>query len=440
MPIPRKKSAIWSLIKQNKHYWPGLVALLILSMLSGLFRSISSSSLGKAVDMGIAHQNSQLLLYLLITLFFVLMDAARLAGFNVATARVVERMFLDIKQRVFETIAHCKLSVLQSRFSDGDLVSRVTNDLPTLSKRMADSFTWIITTFFRGLIALICCILTSWQLSLIYVIFLPILLFLSNKNGKPIEKAQLSAAKKAGNAYGIMHEMLNNNSVVKAFNAQDSMVRRFEKETTDQRHHLNQAAKKGALLTLISYFSDICLIAILFLCGGWFIITNRISIGAFVTVAALSGSIRESFDLFDRGISTLRESEAYAARINELLNLPTEPSKAFDSHSALNKETYVSSSGDAVIQIHDLCFSYEKNKPILNHVDLKIKKGQWVGIIGKSGCGKSTLVNILCGLYLDYHGKVELFGHSLSESNLDTLRKKNRSRFSRPSFVLWNGR
>lgn len=187
---------------------------------------------------------------------------------------------------------------------------------------------------------------------------------------------------------------------------------------------MNQAAKKRALLTLISYFSDICLIAILFFCGSWFIITNRISVGAFVTVVTLSESIRESFELFDRGISTVRESEAYAARINELLDLPAESSKASDPHSSSNKETSVFSSEDPVIQVHDLCFSYEKNNPILRHIDLSIKKSPWVGIIGKSGCGNSTLVNILCGLYPDYQGKVELFGHSLSESCLDTLRKK----------------
>lgn len=293
----------------------------------------------------------------------------------------------------------------------------MTNDLPALSRRFAESFTWLISVFFRGAIALVFCVGVSWELSAVYVITLPILLYSMNKIGKPIQALQTDASRRSGKAYGIMGEMLNNNAVIKAFSAEARMDERFSAETDAQRRRLNQAAKKGTVLSLTSYLSDVILLAVVFLYGGWLIACGRISVGAFVTFVTLTGGIREAFGLIDRGISTIRESEALAGRLYGVLDLPNEECVA--------RARAKTADGRAkAVEINGLSFAYTPGKPVLEDINITVNRGRRVGIIGPSGCGKSTLMRLISGLYRGYEGELFVLGYAVKRAPLNELRGK----------------
>ena len=286
------------------------------------------------------------------------------------------------------------------------MLSRVTSDLPKLSQRFAESFTWLISVFSRGIIALIFCIGVSWELSAVYVIMIPVLLFLMNRIGKPIQELQKQASRSSGKAYGIMNEMLSSNTAIKAFGAEYRMDERFDSEVQAQRNRLDQASRKGTILSLTAYLS---------LYGGWLIAAGRISVGAFVTFVTLSGSIREAFGLLDRGMSTMREAEALAGRLYEVLDLPSEGGNDKSDAKLLT-------SSDEVISMRNLSFAYVPGKTVLNNINISVKRGQHVGIIGPSGCGNSTLVRLISGMCQGYQGEMDVFGISAAKIPLDELR------------------
>ena len=132
---------------------------------------------------------------------------------------------------------------------------------------------------------------------------------------------------------------------------------------------------------MTAYLSDVVLIAVVFLFGGWLIAVGQITVGAFVTFVTLSGSIREAFSLLDKSMSTLRQAEAYALRIYEVLDLPQEKVQAVPASPVQE------SVGEAVA-MENLSFSYLPGEPVLQGVELHVKPGEHVGVIGPSGCGQ----------------------------------------------------
>ena len=411
----KKKSSLARLLLDNRRHWPGLLWLTVLMLLSGLFKSLSADFLGRAVDLGVAGQMETMTWCIGVTLVMVVADAVRLGVFNVETARTVERMFLDIKRQVFRAVAGCKLSDFETGMQGGDVLSRVTDDLPALSRAFSDTFTWLISVFCRGIVALVFCIGVSWELSAVYLVITPLLIFAMNKIGKPIQELQTKASRSGGKAYGIMNEMLNNNAAIKAFGAEETMDQRFAGAVESQRQGLDQAARKGTVLTLTAYLSDVLLIAVVFLFGGWLIAVGRITVGAFVTFVTLTGSIREAFNLLDKSMSTLRQAEAYATRLYEVLDLPQE-AEGTPAASPVKQQT-----GDTVL-IENLQFAYTPEKPVLKGVDLHVKSGEHVGVIGPSGCGKTTLLRLICGLYQGYEGNLEVLGCPVATTPLAELR------------------
>ena len=166
---------------------------------------------------------------------------------------------------------------------------------------------------------------------------------------------------------------------------------------------------------MTAYLSDVVLIAVVFLFGGWLIAVGQITVGAFVTFVTLSGSIREAFSLLDKSMSTLRQAEAYALRIYEVLDLPQEKVQAVPASPVQE------SVGEAVA-MENLSFSYLPGEPVLQGVELHVKPGEHVGVIGPSGCGKTTLLRLICGLYQGYEGDLRVLGRPVSATPLEELR------------------
>ena len=381
----KRRPALVRLMLDNRRHWPGLIWLTALMLVSGLFKSLSADYLGQAVDQGMEGDFQAMSWSIGVTLLMVLADAVRLGVFNVETARTVERVFLDVKRQVFGSVAGCQLSAFEHGMQGGDVLSRVTDDLPALSRSFSETFTWLISVFCRGIVALAFCIGVSWELSAVYLVITPLLLWAMNKIGKPIQELQANASRSGGRAYSIMSEMLQNNAAIKAFGAEEAMDQRFAGEVESQRQGLDQAARKGTLLTLTAYLSDVVLIAVVFLFGGWLIAVGQITVGAFVTFVTLSGSIREAFSLLDKSMSTLRQAEAYALRIYEVLDLPQEKVQAVPASPVQE------SVGEAVA-MENLSFSYLPGEPVLQGVELHVKPGEHVGVIGPSGALSSVVV------------------------------------------------
>ena len=141
------------------------------------------------------------------------------------------------------------------------------------------------------------------------------------------------------------NEMLNNNEVLKSFTAEQALQKRFDHETEKQKEMLNRAAKRGTLLAATAYLSDVLLIAAVFIYGCYLISIGSISVGSFVSFVALTGSIREMLSLIDRGTSTIRESEALAGRVCEVLDLPSEECSDHEQNGSIQKHGSANGAG-----------------------------------------------------------------------------------------------
>ncbi|HML47504.1 MAG TPA: ABC transporter ATP-binding protein [Clostridia bacterium] len=407
----QKPPALARLLADNRRHWARLAWLTGLMLLSGLFKSWAADAFGKTVDAGALGLAAQALRWGAAVLVLYLLDAARLAVFNVETVRVVDGMFLDIKARVFEHIARAQMSAFESALAAGDLVARMTGDLSKLQRIFSETFTWLISVFFRGIIALIFCLTLSWQLSAVYLVLLPVTIVLMNRIGKPIQAHKKQASRSGGRAYSILAEVMNNLSVVKAFGAETVMDERFGKAMDEQTDQLIRSERQAMRLSLAAYLGDVIQLGLIFLLGAYLVSQGLITVGALVTFIALTGSIREAFELAEKGISSAREGAAAAERVYEVLDLPSE---ARDGTLPLE---------GPVAEAKALRFRYDA-EPVLEDITLRLNQGGKIALVGPSGCGKSTLAKLLCRLYDGYEGELTLFGRNAAQIDPAALRRR----------------
>ena len=385
MQKEQKRPALARLLADNRRHWARLMWLAGLMLLSGLFKSWAADAFGKTVDAGALGRAADALRWGGLVLAMYLLDAARLAVFNVETVRVVDGMFLDIKAQVFERVARVKMSAFENAVRAGDLIARMTSDLSKLQRIFSEGFTWLISVFFRGIIALIFCLGLSWQLSAVYLALLPVTIALMNRIGRSIQAHKKQASRSGGRAYSVLAEAMNNLSVVKAFDAEAQMDERFGKAMDEQTDQLIRGERQAMRLSLAAYLGDVIQLGLIFLLGAYLVSRGLMTIGALAAFIALSGSIREAFELAEKGISSAREGAAAAERVYELLDLPCE-----ERVGALPPGA-PAATPVPVVEARALRFRYDA-QPVLEDISLRLTQGGKIAFVGPRGCGKSTLV------------------------------------------------
>lgn len=394
-----KRKGVLRVLQEGRRHWPGLAVLLALIFSSGVLKSYAASFFGRMVDEGMAGQTRALLVSGALVVVMCLLDAVRLGVSNIQTGRVAGGMQRDTKVRLFEAIAGCKLSVLERDVRVGDALARITHDLPWLYQLFSDTFTWLITVYGRGLVAIVFCVGISWKLSLVYILFLPLIIALMNRVSKPMQALRKQGLQSRGQAYAVAHEALAQNTVVKAYGAEETMDARFDSAIKNQMKQLNRSEKRAMALTLVSYLGDILQVALIFLLGTWLIARGEITVGALVAFITLSTSISEAFSLSEKGIVALRDVNAHADRVFALMDLPAED----------GADRPLAKGGD-VAAMQGLSFAYDEGRPVLRDISLRLEAGQRVALVGPSGCGKSTLAKLVCMFYDGYGGDMALFG------------------------------
>ncbi|MEG0767235.1 MAG: ABC transporter ATP-binding protein [Clostridia bacterium] len=405
-----RKISVVRLLGDYGNYLPKVAFLVLLMILSGLLKSQASMGLGKLIHSSMLGDGQMALREGAMVLGLYALDALRLIVFNVQSARSVESMFLDIKQRLFNAMS--RMDVTADAFTSGDFVSRVVSELPVLGRRVGDTFTWLASVYIRGGIALIFCMTISWQLSLLYVALLPLVIFLMKKLGATLEQRQKKAAEHSSMAATFLEEVIRGNHVVKAFRAQRAMMRRFGNEVDEHERQLNASRRSEAAMELASYLVEILLVSILFLCGGYLISIGVHTVGEFVAFVSLSGSIREAFSQIDMGVSKWKETNVLVGRLYEVLDIPATQVQDGAERSAEEME--------AAVSVRNLSYSYGDGGNALRDVTLTVPHGRHVVIVGASGCGKSTLMRIICGNMGGFQGRITVLGGPMD----DAARKK----------------
>ena len=407
-----RRNPLVRVFADSRAQWPGATVILLLVLLAGAFKVASSMYWGRAVDAGVGGNNDVMLNSVLFMLLFILLDGGRTAILYATIGRVTEQMFLNVRMRAFAVLTNGDVAALEHSLRSGDLAMRVNGDAEALCDFVAAEVPNNLRLIVQAIAAIVVCVFLSWQLSIAYLVILPVTLWLTRVISLPVQQARKDARGSAGQGMNLASDMLSAIQTVKSFGISAVLQNRFN-ATLDRSYEQGVGIERTAMrLTVVKYTASVVQLMSLFLIGTVLTAKGLVTIGNVMAFVSLSAYISEAFGQLDRMMLVVRNASAYAQRLYEVFDIPAEE----DGGSA------VPSADAAAVSLHNVSFSYGQDRSAIDGMTLRVLRNQKVALIGPSGCGKSTLTRLICRFYAPTGGELALFGEEASRLSLSALR------------------
>ena len=408
----KARQPLLRLYLENRRYIPGLALILLISLLAGGLKLAASTLWGQAVDFGVAGRISPMLWAAGAMALVILVDCARTAVHYHIIGRVTETMFRDVRMKAFRKLTTGDAATLERDFRTGDTATRLNSDIDVLNNFTAGHVSNFSRLLFQGVVALAGCLFLSWQMSLAYLVVLPLSLWIVKRVSAPIQAKTKSSLDSTGAAMSVAAEAIQGALTVKAFGAEEELARRFDAAVDSATQQKVQSEKISQKLTGVKYAANVLQTMALFLLGSVLVTRGAVSVGTLVAFLALSNYITEPFGQLDYMISQVRRATATAQRYFEVMDVPDEADGPVTRPAS-----------PVPCQAQELAFSYDGQNRVLQDITLRIAQGQQVAVVGESGCGKSTLLRMLCRFYLPQAGSLRLFGVEAKDWQGEALRQ-----------------
>ncbi|WKZ65373.1 MAG: ABC transporter ATP-binding protein [Flavobacteriales bacterium] len=324
------------------------------------------------------------------------------------------RAVRDLRNEVYD-----KILDLPMRFHTGErkgnTIARITNDVQEVEFSIMNYIEMVFREPITILLSLALMIGISWQLTLIALLLLPLSGLLIGRVGKSLRKEGLRAQQKAADLLSTVEETLTGMRVVKAFNGEEQMRRRFRREN-EMLNKLNVfTLRRRDMASPLSEFLGALVMVTLVYFGGQLVIGEgaTLSGGEFIGYIILFSQLLAPAKGFTTGYYWIKKGGASAERIFELLAVENSVKEKPDARA-------VAAFNDR-IEFKGVQFAYDE-KPVLRTIDLVVPKGRSVALVGASGGGKSTLAGLLPRFYDATGGQVLIDGHDVRDLRITDLR------------------
>ena len=321
----------------------------------------------------------------------------------------------DIRSQVYHKITSLPLSF----FSDerkGDIIARMSGDVNEIENSVTGSLEMLI----KNPILLICyfsvLIYISWELTLFTIIVLPMMGYIMGRIGRKLKRRSLDAQNKWSETMAQLEETLGGMRIIKAFTAEKKMCSRSDQSANEFRQATNRVAIRQASAHPVSEFLGTCLIVLVLWYGGTLIFSENPPVDAptFIFYMVILYSIIQPLKDLSKATYAIPKGMASMERVNKIL-LADNPIKETENPIHLTQL-------NDKIEFKNISFSYNGKSNVLDGVNLTVKRGQTIALVGQSGSGKSTLVDLLPRYHDVTHGEITVDGTNVKGIYLSDLR------------------
>ena len=323
-----------------------------------------------------------------------------------------QRIVNDIRDQLYTHVESLSFSYF-TMTPTGVIISRIVNDVNLVQGALTKAPSSLVQGIFTMLALTGYIIYLNWRLAIFSIIVLPLAGFALSKFSKRFRKASTSMQEEIGILTTHLHETVGGIRIVKAFGMEAYESRRFTEKNKNLFNSLMRAIKTGAISHPVMEVISILGTSLVILFGLYYISHGRMTVGDFFSfMASLVFFYRPLRDL--NGVNnTVQDGVAAAQRIFDVLD--TEP-------EIRDRKGAVPVSRDfKTIEFHSLSFKYE-DELVLKNIDLTVKSGETIAIVGKSGGGKTTLVNLIPRFYDVSDGAIRIDGKDIRDMSIESLR------------------
>ncbi len=333
---------------------------------------------------------------------------------DVINNRTVYRVVLDIRKKAFDKLHKLPISYIDSH-SHGAIISRMITDVDQFSEGLLLGFAQLFTGILTIAITLVYMFTINPYIALIVVVLTPLSILVANFFAKRTYTYFKRQSECRADVTALVEEMVSGQSTVQAYDRKDTVCSDFEEK--DRR--LRDVSTKAVFLSSVSFpttrFVNNMIYAVVATFGAFSAINGRISIGKLTSFLSYATQYTKPFNEISSVVTELQNSLACAERIFEFLD-----EKEISVEDAA-EELPVNIGGQ--VKLENVRFSYDKSKSLIKDLNLDVKPGQRIAIVGPTGCGKTTLINLLMRFYELDGGRISVEGIDIKNLKRHSLRR-----------------
>lgn len=404
---------IWSYLAVNYKLLIAVLAMVVASSGLGL---LGPFLLGRGIDDYIVTKDHKGILILLLGLGVVfILHSLSLWYQNYWMVGIAQNTVFSMRTELFEQLHRLPIQFFDKR-QNGELMSRITNDIENVSSTLNTSviqiFSSVLTLF--GTVAIM--LWLSPLLTLITMIIIPIMFigikWITKRTGKLFKEQQ----RYLGDLNGYIEETISGQRIVKTFSQEETVINEFlEKSEKLKKAGYFAQAYSGFIPKLMNVLNNLSF-AVIAGIGGILALNGHITIGTIVIFAEYSRQFTRPLNDLANQFNTLLSAIAGAERVFDILD---EEVEAKDEKKA-NKMNLIH--GD--VEFNNVSFSYENDRNTIKDVSFTVKSGQSVALVGPTGAGKTTIINLLSRFYEPNSGSILIDGVNTSSMTRESLRQK----------------
>ncbi|HJB33104.1 MAG TPA: ABC transporter ATP-binding protein/permease [Candidatus Blautia merdipullorum] len=319
----------------------------------------------------------------------------------------------DLRNEAMNKIQNLPLSYLDAHPS-GDLVSRIIADVDTF----ADGLLMGFTQFFTGILTILgtlgIMLFLNPGITAIVVLLTPLSLFVAGFIAKRTYKYFGKQAKVRGEQTALINEMVEGQKVVQAFGYEEKSMEAFDEVNERLRDVSVKAVFFSSLTNPSTRLVNNIVYAGVGLASAMIAISGGITIGELSIFLSYASQYAKPFNEISGVVTEMQNALACAARIFELVDVPDEMP---------DKENAAEFQSQGQVSLSYVSFSYDPDKPLIEDLNLEVKPGQRIAIVGPTGCGKTTLINLLMRFYDVRQGSIKIDGTDIRDMTRHSLRQ-----------------
>ncbi|NPA36964.1 MAG: ABC transporter ATP-binding protein [Chlorobi bacterium] len=322
----------------------------------------------------------------------------------------------DIRKQIYNKIIILPLGFFSNE-RKGDIIARSTGDVQEVENSVMSSLDMFLKNPILIIVFLTTMLVMSYQLTLFVFVILPIAGAIIGRVGKSLKKTSKEGQVKMGEILGMIEETLTGLRIIKAFNAEKRMSRRFESEVEEYRRIQNRLMRRRDMASPLSEFLGTVVIVTVVWFGGTLIlnVNSGLSPATFLAYLGIFYQIIAPAKAFSRAMYNIHKGMAAMDRIDRILNAEVEIQEKPD---ALPLKEFSQN-----IEYRNVSFGYNEHTEVLKDVSLTVPKGKTIALVGQSGGGKTTFVDLLPRFYDVTKGAILIDGIDIRDVKLYDLRE-----------------
>lgn len=332
---------------------------------------------------------------------------------NICNNKIVYSIIQDIRKKAFRRLEELPLKYLDAH-SHGDIVSRVVADVDQFADGLLIGFTQLFTGVITILGTLLFMISVNVGITVVVVVITPVSLFVASFIAKKTFSMFKLQSETRGEQTALINEMIGNQKVVQAFNREDETLERFDEINGRLEKCSLRAIFFSSLTNPCTRFVNSLVYTGVGLTGAFAVLRGGLSVGQLTCFLSYANQYTKPFNEISGVITELQNALACAARIFELIEEePQEP----DAEDAMVLEN-----AEGEVNLDHVSFSYVPDKKLIEDLNLSVKPGQRIAIVGPTGCGKTTIINLLMRFYDVDQGSISVDGANIQDITRKSLR------------------